>query len=188
MSCIKLGSVSKKLQVVSTQFTNTCAGIKIFSHPLRRFLWLLPYWEVSFKKKNSKSDLTGTTSLAKKKNRYHHKMLFKSGTTPSNGETQVLSHPNIPFRPSLLLYLIAKEIASFSWRAPSSSSPSLSTMSSLTATFNARICSTRRHPVFVRHCPLQRCLKRCVTVLPTTTRRPSRIVCMAVSHLCPSTK
>ncbi|XP_028804119.1 peptide chain release factor APG3, chloroplastic isoform X1 [Neltuma alba] len=56
-------------------------------------------------------------------------------------------------------------------------------MSSLMASFPARIVSTRRLVGFGRHCPLQRCIERCVTVLPSTRHRAPRIVCMAEPYL-----
>ncbi|KAK4273175.1 hypothetical protein QN277_021628 [Acacia crassicarpa] len=56
-------------------------------------------------------------------------------------------------------------------------------MSNLIASFPARIISTRRHLGFGRHCTPQRCLERCVTVLPSTRHRAPRLVCMAKPYL-----
>ncbi|KAF7804821.1 peptide chain release factor APG3, chloroplastic [Senna tora] len=53
-------------------------------------------------------------------------------------------------------------------------------MTSFTA---ARFCSTRHHPLFATHPLLHPSLKRCVTVLPRTMHRPSRIICMAEPYL-----
>ncbi|KAJ1412651.1 Peptide chain release factor class I/class II [Sesbania bispinosa] len=56
-------------------------------------------------------------------------------------------------------------------------------MSSLTASFTARICGTRRELLPLRHRSLHQFITRRVTVVPSTTRARTRIVCMAEPYL-----
>ncbi|KAJ1392699.1 Peptide chain release factor class I/class II [Sesbania bispinosa] len=56
-------------------------------------------------------------------------------------------------------------------------------MSSLTASFTVRICGTRRELLPLRHRSLHQFITRRVTVVPSTTRARTRIVCMAEPYL-----